>query len=113
MNQMAKNSMRQATASPLLNMKEWKTNSVRFLMRRHLNMERIAISKLAAVWNQTEKSAYRRFYHPNPFPPAMIEAFANLLKLDEFDRCELHKQAAREAGYLIDGPELDNAKKKE
>ena len=28
------------------------------------------------------------------------------LKLDDFDATELHRQAAREAGYKIDGPTL-------
>ena len=43
---------------------------------------------------------------PRPMSSQYIDAFVEFLKLDDFDATELHRQAAREAGYKIDGPTL-------
>lgn len=84
---------------------------VRSLIRRHLREEGKRINpELATAWDMHPNSAYRRMYDKRPFTPQMIAAVIELLKLDEFDATELYQQAAREAGYLIDGPTLQSKK---
>jgi len=45
-----------------------------------------------------------------PLSSQYIDALVDYLKLDEFDATELYRQGAREAGYAIDGPTLENSK---
>lgn len=84
---------------------------VRSLLRRHLREEGKRISPdVATAWDMHPNSAYRRFYDKRPFTPQMIAAMVELLNLDDFDATELYRQAAREAGFLIDGPTIKNKK---
>jgi hypothetical protein len=88
--------------------------TVRDLIRRHLREENVQINTgLAVAWDMHPNSAYRRMYDKRPFTPQMITAVVELLKLDEFDATELYRQAAREAGYLIDGPTLQSQKQEQ
>lgn len=81
---------------------------VRAMLRRHLREEGKRINpELAQAWNMHPNSAYRRMYDKRPYTPQMIDAAADMLSLDEFDRAELHRQAAREFGFRIDGPTLE------
>ena len=82
--------------------------TVRDMIRKHLYDNRIAQGDLGVVWNvrpATVKTIMMR-KAPRPMSSQYIDAFIEFLKLDDFDATELHRQAAREAGYKIDGPTL-------
>lgn len=68
---------------------------------------------LPRAWNMHANSAYRRMYDTRPLTPQMIAGVVELLSLDEFDAAELYQQAAREAGYLIDGPDTNGQTKEQ
>lgn len=83
--------------------------TVRDMLRKHLYDAQVAQGDLGAVWNcrpATVKTIMMR-KNPRPMSSQYIDAFVEFLKLDDFDATELHRQAAREAGYKIDGPTLD------
>ncbi len=82
--------------------------SVRDMIRKHLYDARVAQGDLSAAWNckpETVKTILAR-KSPRPMSSQYIDAFVEFLRLDDFDATELHRQAAREAGYKIDGPSL-------
>lgn len=82
--------------------------SVRDMIRKHLYDNRIAQGDLGPVWNvrpATVKTIMMR-KNPRPMSSQYIDALVEFLKLDDFDATALHRQAAREAGYKIDGPTL-------
>lgn len=77
--------------------------TTRDLLRRHLREEgKRIVPELAQAWGMHGNSAYRRMYDPRPFTPQMIDAAAEMLRLDAFDHNELRKRAAHEAGWQID-----------
>ena len=76
--------------------------TTRDLLRRHLHEEgKRIVPELATAWNMHPNSTYRRMYDPRPFTPQMIDAAAEMLRLDAFDANELRKRAAYEAGWRI------------
>lgn len=82
--------------------------SLRAVMRRHLREEGLRIVDLSPVWDMHNNSTYRRFYDNRPFPPQYVEAFIQLLQLDNFDAMELRLLGAIEAGWQLPR-ELANA----
>jgi len=82
--------------------------TVRDMIRHHLYAEGKTQGSLAGPWNckpETVKTIMSR-RSGRPMSSQYIDAVVEYLKLDDFDATKLHKQAAREAGYKIDGPEL-------
>lgn len=67
---------------------------------------------LADAWGVTRAtvSTVLSRYKKRPIPARYIAGVIKLFQLDEFDATELYQQAAREAGYLIDGPTLQSKK---
>ena len=85
--------------------------TVRDMIRKHLYDAGVTQGDLGPVWNvkpATVKTIMMR-KAPRPMSSQYIDAVVEFLKLDDFDATELHRQAAREAGYKIDGPSLDDS----
>jgi len=81
--------------------------TTRDLIRRHLKEEKRYQSELAIPWNckpSTAKAIMMRT--GRPLSSQYIDAFVEWLKLDEFDATELHRLAAIENGFKIDGPRV-------
>ncbi|WP_232147411.1 helix-turn-helix transcriptional regulator [Stenotrophomonas sp. SY1] len=77
-------------------------NSVRALLRRHLQEEGKRMQELAGAWGCTKQNVYDLFSGQRPFSPNHIDQAARLLGLDEFDTNELRLLGAREAGWAVD-----------
>lgn len=80
------------------------------MIRKHLYDSGTTQGSLAVPWNckpETVKTIMAR-RKPRPMSSQYIDALVEFLRLDEFDATELHRQGAREAGYKIDGPMLDD-----
>lgn len=78
------------------------------MMRKHMHEEGILRRHLAVAWDCTRETVTTRLSmaRKRPLASQHVDAFIELLKLDEFDATELHRMAAREAGFKIDGPQL-------
>ena len=84
--------------------------TLRDMIRKHLYDSRVTQGSLSAAWHckpETVKTIMAR-RKARPMSSQYIDAFVEFLKLDDFDATELHRQGAREAGYKIDGPMLDD-----
>lgn len=76
------------------------------MIRKPLYDAGVTQGDLGPVWNvkpATVKTIMMR-KAPRPTSSQYIGAVVELLKLDDFGATELPRQAAREAGYKIDGP---------
>ena len=81
--------------------------SVRDIIRRHLYHNRMTIKgDLSRILGLTPGGAATLMTKTHDLPARQIDQFCNAMSLDDFDRTELHRQAAREAGFRIDGPSL-------
>jgi hypothetical protein len=77
------------------------------MVRRHLKEEGKTIwGDCARAWGCLPHTASRRFFGGYMFSPWHLEQIITMLNLDEFDALELRRQGAREAGWMIDGPEI-------
>ena len=84
--------------------------TVRDMILKHLYDERVAQDQLALAWNCSQSTAKAVMAPKNkrPITAAKIDGLVSLLKLDEFDATELHRKAALEAGYRIDGQSIQD-----
>lgn len=81
--------------------------SARDMIRQHLSEAGMSQRQLAIKWGYAPTSFNARMTRTaRPLDAEFITRFIATLKLDEFDAAELHRQAAREMGFRIDGPVL-------
>jgi hypothetical protein len=83
------------------------------MIRKHVADHNLRLGDLSIPWKCKPASVRsimctRRAATGRPLPSQFIDALVEFLKLDDFDRTALHRQAAREAGYAIDGPTVED-----
>ncbi|QIN95292.1 hypothetical protein DLP3_129 [Stenotrophomonas phage vB_SmaS_DLP_3] len=79
-----------------------KVKSTRDVMKRHLREEGIGYDALAVAWNmKSAEYVKHRIWRKTPLSPQYIDAFIELVKLDDRDALELRFLAAVEAGWQI------------
>lgn len=85
------------------------------MIRKHMANHNYSLAALAKVWGMTPSSVSTTLsrHKKRPMPAHYIAAVIDLFQLDEFDSTELYRQAAKEAGYLIDGPILQSQKQEQ
>lgn len=87
--------------------------TTRDVMRRHMREEGFDYDALAKAWNmKSAEYVKHRIWRKTPLSPQYIDAFIDLMKLDEFDALELRRLGAIEAGWQIQDllPPLGNKK---
>lgn len=79
------------------------------MIRKYMADHNCSQEALASAWGISRSSVSTTLsrHKKRPLPAHYIDAVIKLFQLDEFDATELYRQAAREAGYKIDGPTLD------
>lgn len=79
------------------------------MIRKHLADAGVDQKSLHVAWDCKPKTVHNimsRATNRRALSPQHVDAFIAFLKLDDFDATRLHKQAAREAGFHIDGPSI-------